>query len=423
MTYAKIEKKNGVAVIWLDQAGEKVNKISVDLFDIFEDFLDQADRDESIQGVVIASRKEDNFIAGADLDELLYMTDPDVAQRMSRQGHVLVNRVADFSKPVVAAIHGAALGGGLEVALACTYRIASDDPRTVLGLPEVKLGLLPGGGGTQRLPRLVGLQPALDMMLTGRNIFARRARRMGLVDDLIHPYGLVSAAIKAAAGLAGRSVQRKKRQSIVAKAVENTSLGRRLVYKKAREMVQRRTYGNYPAPLRIIDCVEEGMEKGMEAGLRAEEKCFGELVVSPQAKELIRIFFTMTELKKNPLRDHVKPVNTIGVLGAGFMGSGIANVSAMRGMEVILNDISYDALGHGEKAIWDDFDGKVRKGQLLPFERDEIFSRITGTITNIGFEKADLIVEAIFEDLPLKQNILRKAEDVMKNDAIIASNT
>ena len=351
------------------------------------------------------------------------MTSPAEAEMLSRQGHALLNRMAAFPKPIVAAIHGATLGGGLEVALACHYRIASDDPKTVLALPEVKLGLLPGGGGTQRLPRLVGLQAALDMMLTGKNIYPRQAKKMGLVDDLIHPYGLLQAAKKAALDLADQPLKRKKKQPLLAELLESTSLTRSIVYKKATELVQKQTWGNYPAPFKIIECVKAGMEKGPAAGMEAETKKFGELVVSPQSRELIQIFLSMTAMKKNPLKDRVRPVRKIGILGAGLMGAGIANVSATNGMEVLLKDVSYDAVGQGEKAIWQDLDGKVKKKALSPFQRDVTFSRITGTMDYRGFEKADLIIEAVFEDLELKRKILAETEASMKEDAIFASNT
>jgi 3-hydroxyacyl-CoA dehydrogenase/enoyl-CoA hydratase/3-hydroxybutyryl-CoA epimerase len=423
MTYAKIDKQDGIAVVWLDQPDEKINKISLDLFDIFENLFEQIENDETIKAVVLISRKEDNFIAGADLEDLVYMPDKEKAESLSSRGHILLNRIAESRKPVVAALHGATLGGGLEVALACSYRIATDDSKTVLALPEVQLGLLPGGEGTQRLPRLVGLQSALDMMLTGKKIYPRQAKRMGLVDDLIHPYGLLEAAKKAALDLSDKPHRRKKRQSAISRILEMTPFGRGLIYKKAREMVEKKTWGHYPAPFKIIDCVEMGMEKGMEAGLMTEEEKFGELVMSDQARELIRIFFNMTALKKNPLKDLARTVRKIGVLGAGLMGSGIANVSAVKGMEVLLKDISYDALGQGEKSIWNDLDRKVKKGGYSAFQRDQIFSRITGTITNKGLEKADLVIEAVFEDLDLKKRIIAETEAVMRDDAIFASNT
>jgi len=423
MPYGEIEKENGVAIVWLDQPGEKVNKISLDLVDKFNAILDSLEKDETVKGIVLISRKEDNFIAGADIDNFKDMRSPEEAEMLSRQGHALLDRMAAFPKPIVAALHGATLGGGLEVALACHYRIASDDPKTVLALPEVKLGLLPGGGGTQRLPRLVGLQAALDMMLTGKNIYPRQAKRIGLVDDLIHPYGLLQAAKKAALELAGQPQERKKRQPLLAKILESTPFSRGIVYKKAKEVVQKQTWGNYPAPFKIIECVQAGMEKGPQAGIAAEIKNFGELMVSPQSRELVQIFLSMTAMKKNPLKERVRPVRKIGILGAGLMGSGIANVSVTNGMEVLLKDVNYNAVGQGEKAVWQDLDGKVKKNALSPFQRDLTLSRITGTVDYSGFEKADLIIEAVFEDLELKKRILAETEAHTKEEAIYASNT
>jgi 3-hydroxyacyl-CoA dehydrogenase/enoyl-CoA hydratase/3-hydroxybutyryl-CoA epimerase len=423
MSYAEIEKENGVAIVWMDQPGERVNKISIDLVDKFKTMLDGLEGDDTVRAIVLISRKPDNFIAGADIEKFRDMTRMEEGEEMSREGHALLNRMAAFSKPIVAAINGATLGGGLEVALACHYRIASDDPKTVLALPEVKLGLLPGGGGTQRLPRLVGLQAALDMMLTGKNIYPRQAKKMGLVDDLIHPYGLLEAAKEAALELADHPLKRKKRQPFLAELLESNPLTRNVVYKKAGELVQKQTWGNYPAPVKIIECVKEGMEKGLAAGMEAETKKFGELVVSPQSRELIQIFLSMTAMKKNPLKDHVRPVRKIGVLGAGLMGSGIANVSATNGLEVLLRDVSFDAVGQGEKAIWRDLEAKVKKKALSPFQRDVTFSQITGTTDWRGFEKADLIIEAVFEDLELKRKVLAETESLMKEDAIFASNT
>ena len=423
MSYAQIEKEGGVAVVWLDQPGERGNKISLDLLDEFKALLDETERDGDVKGVVLISRKEDNFIAGADIDRIREAAGPEYAESLSRQGHVLLNRLEKFRKPVVAAIHGAALGGGLELALACAYRIASDDPRTILALPEVKLGLLPAGGGTQRLPRLIGLQAALDMMLTGKNIYPRQAKKMGLVDDLVHPYGLRRAAGIAALELAGKPMERKIKQPLLAGLLESNRYSRNLVYNKAEKMVQKQTWGNYPAPFRIIDCVRTGLEQNRTAGLEAEASKFGELSMTPQSKELVQIFFSMTALKKNPQKELARPVRKIAVLGAGLMGSGIANVSAVNGMDVILKDISLDAAGQGEKAVWQDLSGKVRKRAMTTFQRDRVFSRITGTDHYKGFEKADLVIEAVFEDLDLKKKILAETEAVLREDAIYASNT
>jgi len=423
MPYTQLEKTAGVAVIWLDQPGEKINKLAVDLVEEFHTLLDNLEKDSEIKAAVLISKKPDTFIAGADLDKLIELTHPGQVEEVSRKAQALLDRLASFKKPIVAAIHGAALGGGLEVALACHYRIASESPKTVLGLPEVKLGLLPAAGGTQRLPRLVGIQRALDMMLTGKNVYPRQAKRMGLVDELIHPYGLLDAAKQAALKLAEKLLKREKKEPLLTKVIEGTPLTRKIVYNKARQMTEKQTQGNYPAPIKIIQCVEAGMEKSMKAGLDAEARAFEELARTPQAKELINLFFAITALKKNPQKELAKPVKTVGILGAGFMGAGIASVTATKDINVLLKDVSYEAIARGQKTIWEDLDGKVKKRALSRFERDQVLSRIGAVTDYSAFRKADLLIEAVFEDLELKRKVLADAEAAVKEDCIFASNT
>jgi len=342
MNILELEKREKIGIVWMDYPDEKVNKISRQMMEEFEQMFDQIETDTAIQAVILISRKPDNFIAGADLDMIAAITEPGEAEAMSRRGHALLNRLEAFPRPVIAAIHGATLGGGLEVALACHYRIATTGKKTVLALPEVKLGLLPGAGGTQRLPRLVGIQRALDMMLTGKNVYPRQARRMGLVDELIHEYGLLPAAINVAQRLIEQPFQRKDRRSVVEKLLESTPIGRGIIFKKAREMVLKQTMGNYPAPLKILEAVRVGIE--------------------------------------NPLAEEVRPVRKLGVLGAGLMGSGIADVSVNNGLPVILKDINFDAVSRGVKVIYDGLSKKVRRRIITPFERDQIMSRVTPVV-------------------------------------------
>lgn len=423
MPFLQVERRDSAAVIWIDQPGEKVNKISQDLLDEFVSTLASIEKDPGIKAVVLISRKAD-FIAGVDIEKVLKMNAPGQASSLSRSGHLLLDRLEKFPKPVVAAINGAALGGGLEVALACHYMVAADDTRTVFALPEVKLGLLPGGGGTQRLPRLIGVGRALDMMLTGKNIDAREARQLGLADALVHPYGLLDAAVQAALDIAADGVPPgKRRGKSLLRMLESFSPGRRFIYSQARKIVNSRTGGNYPAPLKIIDCVEAGMERGPEAGFRTEENLFEEVVLSPQAKQLIRLFFGMNSLKKAPPPELVRPIRKIGVLGAGLMGSGIANVSITNGMDVLLKDMTYAALGQGERSIWYDLDRKVKRGGMTPFQRDLTFSRLNGILDYSGFGQADLVIEAVFEDLDLKRRTLAEVESAAREDTIFASNT
>ncbi|RMG62489.1 MAG: fatty acid oxidation complex subunit alpha FadJ [Calditrichaeota bacterium] len=423
MKFTELELREGIAILWLDYPGEKINKISPELVDEFDALLDELEGRSDVEGVVLASRKPDNFIAGADLDVFLKMNEPGQAKQLSRRGHAVLNRLAAFPRPVVAAIHGAALGGGLEVALACHYRVASDDPATVLALPEVRLGLLPGGGGTQRLPRLIGIQRALNMMLTGKNVYPRQALRMGLVDELFHPHGVVEAALAAVRDLNRGSKPRRPRRTLTTWVLEANPLGRKLLFKKARQMVARQTMGNYPAPFKILECVEVGMSRGMKAGLEVEARNFDQLMRTPQCKALIQLFFEINSRKKNPLADQVRPVKRVGILGAGLMGSGIAQVSATSGLEVVLKDVSLEALGRAERQIYQALDRRVRQRALLPFQRDQILSRITPVTDYHGFDRVDLVIEAVFEDLELKRRVLAEVELETGEQTIFASNT
>ena len=424
MSYLRLEKDNEIAIVWLDQEGEKVNKLGSYLVDEFNNLLDTLQADSDVKAVILISGKRDTFIAGADLDNLLSLSTPDAVEKLSRQGQTIMNRMENFPKPIIAAIHGAALGGGLEVALACHYRIASDSPKTILGLPEVKLGLLPGSGGTQRLPRLIDLQQALDMMLSGKNIYPRQAKRLGLVDELIHEYGLLHASKMAARQIIkqGRK-KRKKKNSIFNKLLENIPFTRNFIFSKAQEMVLKRTYGNYPAPLKIIEVVKIGLEKGKKLGFTAEAKAFAELSQTPVAKELIRIFFNMTDLKKNPLKAQAKPVQKIGILGAGFMGAGIAQISIEKNYKVLMKDLSLEAVARGEKSIYDALQAKVKRKIITEFERDRLFSHLAGITDYRQLKTADLVIEAVFEDLSIKQNVLAETEAVVSEKCVFASNT
>ncbi|MBI4614758.1 MAG: enoyl-CoA hydratase/isomerase family protein, partial [Planctomycetes bacterium] len=424
MSYATIETRpDGVAVVWMDQEGEKVNTLSEEMLSEFEGLMERLRSDSAIRALVLASRKDD-FIAGANVEKILDIDEPGKAAELSRRGHALLDRMETGTKPVVAAIHGACLGGGLEVALACRGRIASDHPRTVLGLPEVQLGLLPGGGGTQRLPRLVGLSKSLDMMLTGKRIFARPALKMGLVDALIYPGGLVDAAARLALDLAeGKPAGKRRRRGFLQWFLDSTGPGRKLVFSQAAKAVHALTRGNYPAPAKIMEAVRKGLEEGSAAGYEAETLGFDELVRTQAAKSLIRLFLGMTARKKNPLADHVRPVKRLGVLGAGLMGAGIANVSAQKEIVVALKDVDWKRVAGGVKHVWQDLDGRRKKGALARTERDRIAARIAGAIDLEKFRRVDLVIEAVFEDLDLKKRVIAETQAVMRPESIFATNT
>jgi 3-hydroxyacyl-CoA dehydrogenase/enoyl-CoA hydratase/3-hydroxybutyryl-CoA epimerase len=416
--------ETGVATLALDAPDASVNKISWDTLNAFSDALDVVETHADLSGLVIASGKPDSFIVGADLAMLQTFEIPAEARRLSREAHALGERVRSLPVPTVAALHGPVMGGGLELALNCDYRVASTADATKMALPEVQLGLLPGGGGTQLLPRLVGVQQALGLMLTGKNTYPDKARRIGLVDALIHPPGLRHAARRAARELAAgtRTVERAE-QSLGDRLLEGNPVSRRVIYRQARTRTERRTRGNYPAPPRIIDAVRTGMEEGLEAGLDTERQHFGELVFTPESQALVSIFFAKRDAETNPQPEQARPVDTVGVLGAGLMGSGIAQVSAQNGLDVVLTDQSLALAAEGKKAIWSAVTEQKDKGIINTFTRDQIVERVAPTADYAPLQAADVVIEAVPEDLSIKHAVLSEVETVVDADTVLASNT
>ena len=419
--YIRRELSNGVAFLYLDQKDSKVNVVSPTLIDVFEQIIDEILADDAIKAAVFISAKKD-FIAGADIQSFKADKVGDF-QPISRKGHDLLAKLENSPKPFVAAIHGTAFGLGVELPLACAARVATNHRSTKLALPEVKLGLLPGGGGTQRLPRLVGLQASLDMMLTGKNIFAHKAKKMGLVDELVHASKLKVAAEKLALKLVEKPMKRKRKVSALNKFLDHTSLGRSIVYKEARKKVLRQTLGNYPAPMEIINCIETGLKKGVNAGYEAEVIKFEELMIGSVSKELRNLFFAMTDKKKNPWDAHTDTLRTLGLLGAGFMGSGIAEVTLDKGIDIVLKDINPDTIQIAKKALWKSLSKKVKRKSLTKVEAKNAIAAVKGQLDYTDFDKVDVLVEAVFEDMGMKQKILAEVEKYTKEDFIFATNT
>ena len=430
MTSLTLRIDDGVAVVTIDLAGEPVNKVTAGLRADFGDMFGKLEGDTTVRAVVLASGKSDTWLAGADIDEFLTLTSAEDAAALSRGGQALLAGLESLKIPVVAAIHGACLGGGLETALACRYRIASEHPKTILALPEVQLGLIPGAGGTQRLPRLIGLQRALDMILTGRNVRAKKAWQMGLVDELVHPAILLDVAIDRARKLAdGKLAARQgpKGRGATGVLLEDNPFGRSIVFKKAREGVLEKTHGHYPAPLAAIAAVQAGYDRGSEAGYREEARIFGEMAVSEVCKQLIFLFFATNALKKDPgvvaPAPPPAPIVALGVLGAGFMGAGIASVAAQQSTPVRLKDTDLGRVGKGLAAVNDVLKEKLKKKQLTRRQYEDQLSLVGGTTDYSGFGRANLVIEAVFEDLALKHRVLREVEPALRPDAVYASNT
>lgn len=427
--FDNLEVRDGVAIVRFN-GPEKMNTISANQRDESEIlFKQEMAKHKDIKAIVFASSKPDNFIAGADIDMLQNTEDKSQLSVMTAKAHEFWAELKAKGLPMVAAINGACLGGGLEWALYCDYRIATTDKKTVLGLPEVKLGLLPGMAGTYHLPRLVGLPAALDMILTGKNIRPDKARKMGLVDLVVDPASLIEAAVAQAKGLAAGTVHRHQRKDKMGKFFEMLPPGRDYIFKKAKETVDKASGGKYPAPYAILDVLKTTYGQSIKEACAYEGKKFAELAATPESSALIGIFKGMSAVKKH---DYGKPshaLKNIAVLGAGLMGSGIAQVSADNGKyRVLMKDRDAASVGKGEKAIDDAMKAKMKKKKMTNAQYCEVNSRVIGLHDELPswkrhFASADMVIEAVFEDIKVKHAVLQQMEDIIPDHCVFASNT
>lgn len=422
-----MEVEQGIAVLTFDDPAAPVNTFTVAAQEELRALLETVQRDPAIRAAVILSGKRDNFIAGADIEAFLGFRSAAEAEAACRAGHADFQRLAD-GKPVVAAIHGGCLGGGTEMALACHWRIATDAPKTAISLPEVQLGLIPGAGGTQRLPALIGLQAALDMILTGKTVRARKALQLGLVDEMVHPSILRRVAVQRAAELADGTRRREaKHKGAGELLLDENPIGRAIVFRKAKEGVLAKTKGLYPAPLAALDAVAAGYSSDGD-GYQTEARLFGELAMSPESQELVFLFFATTALKRDmgvegePLPTALK-VNKLGILGAGFMGAGIASVASPAGTIVRMKDADTARVAKGLANVREVLREKLVKKQVTRQQFDDLMLAVSGTTDYTGFGNVDLVIEAVFEDLQVKHQVLREIEAVVPPRTIIASNT
>jgi 3-hydroxyacyl-CoA dehydrogenase/enoyl-CoA hydratase/3-hydroxybutyryl-CoA epimerase len=428
-TFTLIRQDNGIAHLVMDVIGESMNTLKAEFSEEIDTVLKEIRNDSTIKGIVLLSGKKDSFVAGADINMLASCQSASEATALSRQGQLIFDQIESLSIPVVAAINGACLGGGLELAMACHARICSDNVKTALGLPEVQLGLLPGSGGTQRLPKLVGIQKALDMMLTGKQLRAKQALKAGLIVDVVPNSILVSAAenlVLAAQGKASKIKKSQRKISVLDKALEGNAVGRKIIFNQATKSVLAKTKRNYPSPLKIIDCVRSGIEKSSVRGYQTEADHFGELVMSPESAQLRQIFFATTDMKKEQGIEGVdaKPIHRVGVLGGGLMGGGIAFVSATKAnVDVRIKDIAPQGISHAMKYGYDILNKKVKRRFMLKSEMQKQLAKITGCVDYSGFKNVDMVIEAVFEDLSLKQKMVDDMESICSEHTIFASNT
>ncbi|MGD8170029.1 fatty acid oxidation complex subunit alpha FadJ [Vibrio sp. TRT 21S02] len=414
---------NRIAWLAIDVPGEKMNTLQAafaqEMQSIFECLSEQKD---TLKGMIIHSLKPDNFIAGADVRMLDACQSASEAQALATQGQQMFQQLSDLPFPVVAAIHGPCLGGGLELALACDYRVCSDSDKTRVGLPEVQLGLLPGSGGTQRLPRLIGLLPSLDMILTGKQLRAKKAKKLGVVDASV-PETILLDVAKSMLEKGKRKLT--KQSSAKEKLVAQTGLGRKVIFDQAAKKTHEKTRGNYPAADAILAVIRHGLEKGMTQGLALEAERFGELVITDESKALRSIFFATTEMKKEH-GSNAQPahVSRVGVLGGGLMGAGISHVSVAKAkVPVRIKDVTNDGVLNALKYNYKLFEKQKKRRILSKAQLEANMMQLSGGTDFTSFQHMDVVIEAVFEDLDLKQKIVADIEANAGETTIFATNT
>jgi 3-hydroxyacyl-CoA dehydrogenase/enoyl-CoA hydratase/3-hydroxybutyryl-CoA epimerase len=416
---------NGILTITINVQHESMNIFNQQVMKEFTLLANDIDNNSAIKAIVFISGKSDCFIAGADITMLQQVQTAEEGTVIVEQAHVMLQGIANSKKPYIAAIDGICLGAGYELSLACDYRIATNNPKTKIGLPEVMLGLLPGATGTTKLSRLISLPAALDIMLTGKQLNAKRALRLGMVDEVVPPSILIHAAKAAAKKLIAKQYTRKK-LPLSQRILSLPLISHAIIY-TARQQVIKKTYANYPAPLAILDVVKHGLHKSINASLAYEAKKFGELSVSPEAKQLISIYFATTALKKETfISSKIKPntISTIGILGGGLMGAGIATISLDKtSANVRMKDIHHNGILKAQQHIGHYYKGRVKRRILSAEQAKQKTNRFTGTLNYSGFAQCDLVIEAVFEDLSVKQQMLNDIESLDNPNIIFASNT
>lgn len=418
MSIIKVEMEaSGLAVLTLDDPDRSVNTLTPELLEEFQDTVLPLLDDPGVRAMALLSAKKDTFIAGADVKLFAGADDPDMISEVDGRYNRALTAIFRHPKPVTAGVHGAALGGGLEVALAATYIIASDDPATVLGLPEVLLGIMPAAGGTQRLPQRVGLLRGLPMLLAGQRVRAARALKLGLVDEVVPAGETAERARRAALDLAeGRLRPPRFKKSFTEKVI-SLPLARDYYFKKVRAQVERKTRGNMPGPLKIIACLEASLKQGEDKALEMEIAALGPLAVSPQSRSLVWLFLAADELKKPSEGEQAKKVERLAVLGAGELGAGAASVSLGRAQVMVLDDDS-DALDECGETVRRGLDKLLRSGAVTAEERGRRFARFSVSKDYWRLFEADMVIEAAPEDLELKRSVMARAEKHLAAGAV-----
>jgi 3-hydroxyacyl-CoA dehydrogenase / enoyl-CoA hydratase / 3-hydroxybutyryl-CoA epimerase len=408
----------GLAILSLNDADRSVNVLSSESLSELHQALQRLSMMKETTGLMVRSAKPKQFIAGANIDEIAAVTNPQEAEEKAAFGQEIIRMMEDLPFPSVAVIDGICVGGGLEFALGCTYRVAGDGPHIKIGLPETKLGIIPGFGGTQRLPKVVGLLPALDMILKGKLVDSKKAFKMGLVDDLTASEILEDVAIQ---WLIKRpKLKRPSRLSFGDRMIQNFPPLRKVAFKKARKDTIALTKGFYPALIAAIDVIEATYGR-LNYGVEA--KRVGELATSTVAKSLIRIFQATESIRREKIGEGAKSVQKLGILGAGVMGGGIAQLAASKDKPVRMRDISVDALGKAMQVVFDLNRKEMKKRRITRREATARYGMISPTTELTGFKRADLIIEAVVEKMEIKKKVFHEISGTAKSNAVLATNT
>ncbi len=423
--------ETGVAVIKLDNKDGSLNVLGTSFLKSFDETLTEISTKPHVKALVICSAKKNGFIAGADLNELAKINTAKDAQEASRKGQMIFCKIADLKIPTIAAINGHCIGGGTEMILACDFRIAAKEKGNI-ALPEVRLGIFPGWGGTQRLPRLISLRNALDMILTGKGYNALKAYRCGLVDKVIPDDILNEYAVKFAEeiirtkGVKYNAARKKKARGVMELITDKNFIGRYIMLTVAKQQVLKKTYGNYPAPLLAIKAMLRGLSKPLDKGLDIEARLFGEAVATDEHKNLMHIFHLNERPKKQTGADSrvdLEEPQNIGVIGAGVMGGAIVQLLAYKDYPVRMKDIAGPMVIKGLKHAESLFDGLVKQRRLTSLEKQRKMEKISGTLTYDGFQRTRLVIEAVAEKMSVKKQVLQEVEACMQENAVFASNT
>lgn len=427
MNTLHLRTENEIAILEFNQPDSRVNVLGSRTMRELGGVIDSLASRPGVKALLITSAKDGIFIAGADIKEIESLSSTEEAVKLAGEGKEVLRRLSGLDIPTIAVINGACLGGGLELALACRYRTAGSGDRIRMGLPEVKLGIIPGLDGTQRLPRLIGLANSLGMILSGTTVSAKNALKYGLVDKLFADNRLLDDSIAFAKELLEKKVRVKPRKKkLIDLLLENTPAGRAFLFSRARSNVLKNTKGFYPAPLKAIEVIKRTYGGDIRAGSAIEGQALGELAMTDVSRNLVRVYFLNEEFKKFQwVSDGVKPaeVNKCAVAGAGVMGGGIAQLLAFHDIPARLKDINYDALKTALKTAKGIFDYAVKKRKLKPFQAAYKMGLISPTITYRGFENADLVIEAVVEDPDVKKKVFAELSRAVAPETVLVSNT